>query len=138
MLKNGSRKLAAFVVALSFLFLGQTASSAAVAKVVTAPSISKFATVGTTVKLVNAKFSGKASITTSWLHNGKAIAGATKTTYKLTTKQSSGTLQARQTAKISGKTQSRASRQQGLVPVASQRLRSSKRKPRHSRRGELR
>ena len=104
MLKNGSRKLAAFVVALSFLLLGQTASSAAVPKVVTAPSISKFATVGTTVTVVNAKFSAKAAIETAWLHNGKAIAGATKTSFKLTTKQSSGTLQVKQTAKISGKT----------------------------------
>ena len=94
MIKNGSRKLAALVVALSFLLLGQTASSAAVPKVVTAPSISNYATVGTTVKLVSAKFSSKATITTSWLHNGKAIAGANKTYYKLTTKQASGTLQA--------------------------------------------
>jgi len=104
MLKNGSRKLAALVVALSFLLLGQTVSSAAVPKVVTAPSISKYATVGTTVTLVNAKFSSKATIATAWLHNGKAIAGATKTSYKLTTKQASGTLQVKQMAKISGKT----------------------------------
>jgi beta-glucanase (GH16 family) len=104
MIKKGIRKSAALVVALSFLLLGQTASSAAVPKVVTAPSISKFATVGTTVKLANAKFSSKATIATAWLHNGKVIAGATKTSYKLTSKQASGTLQVKQSAKISGKT----------------------------------
>ena len=104
MIKKGIRKSAALIVALSFLLLGQTASSAAVPKVVTDPSISKFATVGTTVKLANAKFSSKATIATAWLHNGKVITGATKTSYKLTSKQASGTLQVKQSAKISGKT----------------------------------
>lgn len=104
MLKPRIRKVAALVVALSFLWLGQTASSAAVPRVVTAPSISKYATVGTTVKLVHTKFSSTAKITTDWLYNGKAIAGASGATYKLTSKQAVGTLQVKETAKIAGKT----------------------------------
>lgn len=70
-----------------------------------APVISSYATVGTTVKLTYAKFSAKTTkLTNEWLHNGKVITGAKAATYKLTTKQASGTLQARQIAVVAGKT----------------------------------
>ena len=104
MLRNRMRKSAALVVALSLLLLGQTASSAAVPRVVTAPSITKFAAVGSTLKLVHAKYSAAAKVTTAWLYNGKAIAGATGTSYKVTSKQATGTIQVKETAKIGSKT----------------------------------
>ena len=89
---------------IGFLFAGQSASSAVAPKVVTAPSINKFATVGTTVKLIHAKFSPTGKITTAWYYNGKVIAGATGNSYKISSKQATGTLQVKETAKISGKT----------------------------------
>jgi beta-glucanase (GH16 family) len=97
------RKGLALLAAMSFLLIGQSASSAVVPKVVTPPSISSYATVGTTVKLVHAKFSPTGKITTAWYYNGKVIAGATGATYKVTAKQASGTLQAKDTVTISGK-----------------------------------
>ena len=98
------RKVAALAVALSLLFFCQTASVAATPKVVTAPSITKYAAVGSTIKLVHARFSAAAKPATSWLFNGKAIAGATGTSFKVTAKQATGTIQVKETAKVSGKT----------------------------------
>ena len=98
------RKVAALAVALSLLLLGQTASSAATPKVVATPSISTYAAVGSTVRLVHAKFSSPTKISTAWLFNGKPITGATGSTFKVTAKQASGYLQVRETAKLAGKT----------------------------------
>jgi beta-glucanase (GH16 family) len=99
------RKGLALVAAVSFLLLGQQASNATVApKVVTAPSITKYATVGSTVRVTHAKFNQTAKLTTAWYYNGKAIAGATGATYKVTAKQATGTLQARESAKFGAKT----------------------------------
>ncbi len=97
------RKGLALLAAVSFLLIGQSASSAVAPKVVTPPSISSYATVGTTVRLVHAKFSPTGKIATAWYYNGKVIAGATGVTYKVTAKQATGTLQAKETATISGK-----------------------------------
>jgi len=97
------RKVLAAIAVLGFLAAGQSASSASAPKVVSAPSINNYATVGTTVKLVHAKFSPTGKITTAWYYNGKAIAGATGTSYKISSKQATGTLQVKETATISGK-----------------------------------
>ena len=99
MLKRSLVALATLALAL----IGSAPVQAATPRVVSAPTINAYATVGTTVKLVAAKFSAAGKVATSWLYNGKPISGATATSYKITVKQATGTLQAKQVANIGGK-----------------------------------
>jgi beta-glucanase (GH16 family) len=98
-----AKRLVVALATLALALIGTSPVQAAAPRVVSAPSINAYATVGTTVKLVAAKFSAAGKVVTSWLYNGKPIAGATAASYKITAKQSSGTLQAKQVASISGK-----------------------------------
>ena len=98
------RKILAAVVIASFAIvgLGVAPASSAVKITVTVPAaINKFATVGTRVLATLAKITPKPSeATLEWLYNGKPIAKATATTYKIPASQATGKLQLRETAVI--------------------------------------
>ena len=98
------RKILAAVVIASFAIIGlgvAPATSAVKITVTAAPAINKFATVGTKVAATLAKITPKPSkATLEWLYNGKAIAKATATTYKIPASQAAGKLQLRETAVI--------------------------------------
>lgn len=93
---------AVLIAALAFVGLGATPASSAVKITVSAaPSIDKFATVGSKVTATLAKITPKPTkATLEWLFNGKPVAKATATTYRIAANQSSGTLQLRETALI--------------------------------------
>jgi beta-glucanase (GH16 family) len=96
------RKILAAVVIASFAVAGlgvAPASSAVKITITASPSIDKFATVGSKVVAAPAKISPKPSkFTLEWLYNGKPIAKATATSYKIPANQPTGTLQLRETA----------------------------------------
>ena len=96
------RKTLAVIAIASLALVGlgvSPASSATKITVTAAPAINKFATVGTKVAATLAKISPKPSkATLEWLYNGKPVAKATATTYKIPANQNTGSLQLRETA----------------------------------------
>ena len=73
--------------------------SAAATDVVTAPQISYSDSSGLTFAATPAKWAASVKSTYQWLVNGKAIAGATKLSFKATSKQKNATISFRETGK---------------------------------------
>lgn len=86
------------------------AASGATVTVKTALAIDLYAKAGTTVKSKLATFSLKPTkVKQQWYLNGKAISGATATSYKIPAKQATGKLQLKETATFKGSTKTVAS-----------------------------
>ena len=91
------RASVALIAALAMSTLIPSSGSATSSSMVTAPSIAPIAK-GMTVLATPARWSSTVKSTYKWLLSGKAISGATKTTYVFTTKQRSKSLQFIETA----------------------------------------
>jgi beta-glucanase (GH16 family) len=93
--------LALLAATLLFSGISATPANAVTIKVVSAPSITKYAKVGSKVSAVAAKFSLKTTKTTwQWYFAGKAIPKATASTYVVKSTQKTGSLKVVQTAYI--------------------------------------
>lgn len=91
------------ILAATLLLSGITSApaSAVTVKVLSAPTITSYAKVGSKVTAVAAKFSVKTTkVTWQWYYAGKAIPGATANTYVVKSTQKTGSLKAVETAYI--------------------------------------
>jgi len=92
----------AIIGAVIALGLSPQAASAATPKLLAAPTLPALAGTNTVVKVTAAKWSAAASRSYTWTLNGKAVAGATSTSFKVKATQLGSSLRVVETAKFAG------------------------------------